>query len=90
MKHLSAEPRCTNTILKPDVDIMHWPKSQKALDRLPREMCARPLLPIYGEDRVTVVASYCQHCDGPLHRNTRGAEAKAAYYEARKNHPGMI
>lgn len=88
-KFISAEPRCTNAELKVDIADLPQRMTLKTLDHLPREMCARPLLPIYGEDRVTVVASYCQHCDGPMHRHQRGPEAKAAYYEARRNNLGL-
>lgn len=76
--------RCTNTLLKA-VDIENLgPMTAKQLDRLPREMCARPMLPVHGPDKVTVIAHYCHHCDGPLHNNFRGPDVASGYNERRK------
>ena len=87
MKHLSAEPRCTNTFLKPDIDVNHLSGlTEKQMARLPRERCGRPMLPVYGTDGLPI-ASYCGHCDGPLHRHIRGPEVTAAYNERRKTWP---
>ena len=88
-KYQSTTPRCTNAMLK--VDVQDLPKNMtlKQLDRIPRDLCSRPLLPIYGEDGLTVVAQYCANCDGPLHRYERGPEAVKKYYDARRRHPGL-
>ena len=75
--------RCTNSILKQNIEIRHWPESQKALDRLPRERCARPLLPIYN-DAMETLGWFCYHCDGPLHTHTRGPDVTKAYNERRQ------
>lgn len=84
MNYLSAEPRCSNAILKKDIDVQHLANlTEKQLDRLPRELCARPLLPVY-DNAEQVIGHYCAHCDGPLHRNIRGPEVLAAYMERRR------
>lgn len=82
MVSIDGYERCTNTFLKPAVDIQHLgPMTAKQLDRLPRQICARPMLPVFGLDGVTVIAHYCHNCDGPLHNNTRGPQIVAGYIE---------
>lgn len=75
--------RCTNTIIKPSLDHI-GSLTRKQLDRLPRERCARPMLPIYAEDGYNVIAEYCMHCDGPLNEHIRGPEVLVAYNERRR------
>lgn len=84
MNALSAEPRCTNTILKPDIDVSALSTlTDRQLNRLPREKCGRLMHPVYGSNNLPI-AAYCSHCDGPLDTHTRGPEIVAAYNERRK------
>lgn len=77
--------RCTNAVLKPAVDIIHIGSlTEKQLARLPRERCARPMLPVYAEDGYNVIAEYCWNCDGPLSEYIRGPEITAAYNAKRE------
>jgi len=85
----ASTPRCTNAYLKKPSDIEQMGKmTGRQLDRLPRELCGRPLIPILRDD--IPIAQFCAHCDGPLADHERGPQVLTAYKDRRKSNPPTI
>lgn len=69
---------CTNEILKVQPDHIGG-LSQKQLDHIAKVSCGRPMLAVPSVEGDTVLAVYCEVCDGPLHEYTRGPHVLSSY-----------
>lgn len=78
---------CNNEILKVQPD--HIGKlSEKQLDHIAKVSCGRPMLAVPSVGGDTILAIYCEHCDGPLHEYTRGPHVLASYLKRRQTLEG--